>query len=329
MTAVHCQCLALRVQATTPFVLSTTLAMEWDREDEKLKELTQVNDENYGPHDGKPKFACLGRPQDSGVLMDMRPALDTASTSAEMTKLLQTVVAQKRLLKRTYKQGLPSNPVVDGVPTNEYCLMTLPFSKELKEMPVVARVIDFGQSKTGLMVRSVSLNVYSEGRLQLGHWDHTDLTTRMVVPFATKGSSRVFEITDVEGDVLFSHKIEHGDWVAILMKGDDRGPIFKRKHWGCKELFGHHASMIITFETDIGSAAEDALTRDCPTRPEGLHGLGPDFAAVLAEIVRDGVNKPLHPLASERARQACWDAFGVLAGGYERFVRDTRRGLRC
>ena len=25
----------------------------------------------------------------------------------------------------------------------------------------------------------------------------------------------------------------------------------------------------------------------------------------------------------------CWDAFGVLAGDYEWFVRDTRRGLRC
>ena len=101
--------------------------MQWAREQAKLLEVTQVDDENYGPHDGKPKFECLGRPQDSGVLIDMRPVLDTPGTSAEMTELLRTVVAQRRLLKRTYKPGLPSNPVVDGVPTNEFCLQSLPF----------------------------------------------------------------------------------------------------------------------------------------------------------------------------------------------------------
>ena len=302
LTAVHC--LALRVQATTQFVLPRTLAMEWDREQEKLLELTQVDDENYGPHDGKPKFECLGRPQDSGVLIDMRPVLDTPGTSAEMTRLLRTVVAQKRLLKRTYKPGLPSNPVVDGVPTNEFCLQSLPFSRELKAMPVVARVIDFGERTTGLRVRGVSVNVYSKGRVQGSHWDYTDATTRMVVPLATENSSRDFEITDVEGDVLFSHQIVHGDWVAILMEGDDRGPIFKRKHCGCINVKGNHASMIITFETDIGSADKAALARDCPTRRPGLHPLGPDFAEELAEIVRDGVNKPPHPFTSERVRQA-------------------------
>ena len=288
----------MRVQAHTTFVIPRETAIDWEREELKLLELTKINDENFDPPDGEPKFAYDGRIADLGVLIDMGAVLDTAATSAEITAVLRALVAQDRVLKRGYTKGLASNPVVDGRSTNDYCLMTTAFSAQLKEMPVVARVINFVQGKTQLRVRNASLNVYSPGRKQLKHRDWTDKTARIVVPFAPEGSSRIFEITDRTGQVLWSHLIKHGEWIAILMEGDSRGDIYKYMHWGCKHLTGNHGSLILTFEDDLGAAALAALTRDRPTPQAWQHRLGKDFADELAEIVRDGPDKPQHPFSS-------------------------------
>ena len=84
----------MRVQAHTPFVIPRETAMEWEREERKLLELTKINDENFDPPDGEPKFAYDGRIEDLGILMDLGAVLDTAGTSAEITAVLRALVAQ-------------------------------------------------------------------------------------------------------------------------------------------------------------------------------------------------------------------------------------------
>ncbi len=55
--------------------------------------------------------------------------------------------------------------------------------------------------------------------------------------------------------------------------------------------------------------------------------LGVEFATVAVVAI---IAMSVRILFASHVRcWTCWDAFGVLAGGCEWFVRDTRRGLRC
>ena len=209
-------------------------------------------DQNYGR---RPKLFAYGGTADRILtVLDLSPALDLPETSAEVTAMLRQIFAEHGILNRAYVKGRPSNPSGN----NPFYLTTDPLTQNQKEIPLVARTMDYVQQKTRLKIARVSLNLHSPGAIQGEHSDYSsvtgELTGRAVVPMAPVGSSRTFVVTDDEGTVLRSYEIDSSRLVALIMRGivqqhAERPSLFSQCMNSC--LIGHRVGDIALSEENI------------------------------------------------------------------------------
>jgi hypothetical protein len=87
------------------------------------------------------------------------------------------------------------------------------------------------------------------------------------------------------------------------MPGRTRGPLFNMYHSGGEDLYGNHATLMLTFADDLTPAVRERLrSRGAvggPPRP-AEHSFGREYTDKLAEIVLHGDKFKLHTFSAER-----------------------------